>query len=624
MGFLSTRMTAAFVFAIASLSVGTSVLAQQARPSAATAPDFTSGEIIIGYKTQAARDGALNALKAAAQGFKLLDGGKPVGATVELRAGEALSLRIELPPATKSLVESDRNMELRILEDLSEKIRAADSTIEFAHPNWTVRLEPQRFVPAEDLKWLGEELAASTKRSGIPNDPVYQAKLHWHYEAAPLGSNAVGAWRVTQGDPSIVVAVLDTGIASKHPDVAGAGNLLAGYTFDRGSRRAGAEDSCDNSGYHGTHVAGTIGVVGTNNKKAISGLSWKSRVLPVNVLPCGSGTNVDISDAIRWAAGLEVPGIPLNKIKAQVINLSLGGAVPCTLEKNGYMLKAIESAVAAGTTIVAAAGNESDDFAKYSPAGCPGVVSVSAHDARGKLSWYSNYGNVTILAPGGDTRQRDSKGRPTGVWSIVRPSKANPVGLAPYQGTSMAAPHVAGAIALAMAKHPKLREQPRLVAATLKTTAARLASGACPKPCGAGYLDIGAMVSLKELPKADEDAEIATVTQGSSQVQTELPTTIAPTSAAAANTLNGSWLSLDRGTLIDIENAEWRHPSLGLARASYNASGGALEVDYESDRQKCSYRVKLLDGGAILALETVDPTQSPDSCPAGKFARVKQ
>jgi serine protease len=85
----------------------------------------------------------------------------------------------------------------------------------------------------------------------------------------------------------------------------------------------------------------------------------------------------------------------------------------------------------------ASAGNADKDVANVAPASCPGVISVAAHDAKGRLAAYSNFGDVSIMAPGGDTTQKDRKDQPLGVWSVISDADYGPL-----HGTSMAAPHV--------------------------------------------------------------------------------------------------------------------------------------------------------------------------------------
>jgi len=210
-------------------------------------------------------------------------------------------------------------------------------------------------------------------------------------------------------------------------------------------------------------VAGIIGAAGKNGR-GIAGINWQTsvKILPVRVLGPNGGSIFDAVDGIRWAAGLPVKGAPANTMPANVINISLGSRLTCDQENIGALISAILEARAAGAVVVAAAGNGVDlddkgeicssgdscryvqeDFHKYEPAGCPGVISVAAGDPYGHLAWYSNYGNVTIMAPGGDMRVKQDyklggqkKTLPLGVWSIVKG------GYGVMEGTSQAAPHV--------------------------------------------------------------------------------------------------------------------------------------------------------------------------------------
>lgn len=162
--------------------------------------------------------------------------------------------------------------------------------------------------------------------------------------------------------------------------------------------------------------------------------------------------------------------------------MSLGGGTPCT--DSPATQSAINDAVAAGASVVAAAGNSAEDAAGATPAGCDNVITVAASDARGHLvTRYSNFGNtVEIMAPGGDRNRDDSgDGNPDGVLSMVKG------GYAYYNGTSMAAPHVAGVAALLLAQNPSLT--PAEVLQKLQDNAVPRDSTQCPKPCGAGLLN---------------------------------------------------------------------------------------------------------------------------------------
>lgn len=166
----------------------------------------------------------------------------------------------------------------------------------------------------------------------------------------------------------------------------------------------------------------------------MAGVNWQVTVVPVRVLGKCGGITSDINDAIRWSAGLPVPGVPPNPNPARVINMSLSAHELCSASPSTQ--SAIDDAVAAGAVVVVAAGNRAEDTARSYPASCDNVITVAASGPRGRLvSGYSNYGEkVEILAPGGDTGQ----GLTRGVLSMVRN------GYAFYNGPSMAAPHVAG------------------------------------------------------------------------------------------------------------------------------------------------------------------------------------
>jgi serine protease len=324
--------------------------------------------------------------------------------------------------------------------------------------------------------------------------------------------NAMGAWSKVKGDRAIVVAVIDTGMLPDHPDIKGSGNVLKGYDFISDPTRKGDSaatgrnadptdrgDACPprlpSASWHGSHVSGTVGAAGTNNEVGIAGVNWQVSVLPVRALGRCGGTIEDLAAAIRWSAGLDVPDVPKNERKADIINLSLGIRLECKPQFVGALLEAIDAARKAGTTVVAAAGNEAVDIKGVTPSGCPGVISVAAADQRGHLTPYSNFGNVTIMAPGGDLRRDDDQdNRPDGVWSLVAPSKEHPAGVAAYEGTSMAAPHVTAAIALALTAKPELRGKPDEIAALLTRSVAKRPDGACSKPCGPGLLDAKRLV----------------------------------------------------------------------------------------------------------------------------------
>ncbi len=328
-----------------------------------------------------------------------------------------------------------------------------------------------------------------------PNDPNYSSQ--WHYKYIPgtsQGINLPNAWDITTGSSSVVVAVLDTGIRP-HADIAS--RLVGGYDMiadattanDGNGRDSDPSDPGDwcppnfpTSSWHGTHVAGTIGA-STNNGMGVAGVDWNASLLTVRVLGKCGGYLSDISDGIYWASGLPVSGVPTNTNPADVINMSLGGSGSC----GSTYQNAINAAVGNGSVIVVAAGNSNAPASNYRPASCNNVISVASSTITGDRAYYSNYGSaVDVAAPGGETAISSE-----GVLSTLNTGSTTPGSdsYAWYQGTSMAAPHVAGVASLMRAVDGSLT--PAQIEQTLKTTARAFPSGSgCNSAgCGAGIID---------------------------------------------------------------------------------------------------------------------------------------
>ena len=292
-----------------------------------------------------------------------------------------------------------------------------------------------------------------------PNDPMYVEQ--WHYPQIRLPD----AWDVTTGSPNVTVAVIDTGILSKHPDFAG--QLVAGVDMISDAENAGDGDGVDSnpedagdkelgdssSSFHGSHIAGTVAAA-TNNSVGIAGVAWGSRIMPVRALGRSGGDAFDVIQSIRFAAGLSNVSGNLPTQRADVINLSLGGTGFSQSEAD-----AITAARDAGVVIVAAAGNSGTSEMEY-PAAYDGVVSVAATSQTNALASYSNFGaTVDVAAPGGDMGEDvNADGFPDGILSTVGSDRDNALtyGYRRYEGTSMAAPHVAGVAALMKAVHADL------------------------------------------------------------------------------------------------------------------------------------------------------------------------
>ncbi|WP_374674501.1 S8 family peptidase [Ideonella sp.] len=355
-----------------------------------------------------------------------------------------------------------------------------------------LRALAQRLM-AEDPQVLYAEPDLRLQALATPTDPFYSSQ--WHYHEPVGGLRLPSAWDLSTG-ADVVVGVLDTGVRA-HPDLAD--NLLSGHDFitsasmanDGDGRDADANDPGDGcnggrSSWHGTHVAGTVAAV-SDNGQGVAGVAPAAKILPVRVLGCGGGYFSDIADGILWASGQTVGSATAPSQPARVINMSLGGRAACPVT----LQNAINAARAAGTVVVVAAGNANQDASLHTPANCAGVVTVAATGRTGGRAYYSNYGaKIDVAAPGGDQRT----GSANGVLSTLNDGYSTPGfdSYAYYQGTSMAAPHVAGVAALMLARNPSL--SPDEVEVLLKSTTRPLPK-ACTVGCGKGLVDAGAAVN---------------------------------------------------------------------------------------------------------------------------------
>jgi len=397
-----------------------------------------------------------------------------------------------------------------------------------------IAADPAVKYAVQDVKMQYSELpkAALEQPQLVPNDPLY-AQYQWHLSSATGGINSPAAWDVSKGD-GVVVAVLDTGILPSHPDVAV--NLLQGYDFisdaetsrrPTDARVPGALDygdwvendnECyagslaDDSSWHGSHVAGTIAEA-TNNGVGMAGVAPNATVLPVRVLGKCGGYLSDIADAITWASGGTVAGVPANANPAEVINMSLGGSGTC----DALYQDAINGAVARGTTVVVAAGNSAGNAANFRPASCANVIAVGATRITGGMASYSNYGAaVDLSGPGGGG---GVDGNPGGyVWQNGYTGATTPTsGAYTYMGmagTSMASPHVAAVAALVQSAVIAAGNAPLTPAAleTLLKQTARPFPVSIPTstPIGSGIVDAkAALDKALEVPCDPQTEECA-------------------------------------------------------------------------------------------------------------------
>jgi serine protease len=405
----------------------------------------------------------------------------------------------------------DRKVSLDEARALAAELVARDPSVEYA--------EPDRMMTA----------------LMTPNDSRYTEQ--WDYYETTGGMRLPAAWDKSTG-AGIKVAVIDTGYRP-HADLSG--QILQGYDFisdtavsnDGNGRDTDASDPGDwitagqcgtgspaqNSSWHGTHVAGTIAAV-TNNGTGVAGVAYGAKIVPARVLGKCGGYTSDIADAIIWASGGTVTGVPANANKAQVINMSLGGSGAC----DATTQSAINGARSRGTVVVVAAGNEAVNASNSSPANCSGVITVAATNRSGGRASYSNYGTIVdVAAPGGDS------GTGNGILSTLNSGTTTPASdsYASYMGTSMATPHVAGVVALMLAKNPALT--PDDVEAKLKSSA-RAFPASC-SGCGAGIVDASAAV------------DAATGTGGGTtqaEVESNNTTGTANTVGTSGTTVNGN------------------------------------------------------------------------------------
>lgn len=338
----------------------------------------------------------------------------------------------------------------------------------------------------------------------LPNDQFID--FQWHYSLINLPQ----AWDVTQGDDAIVIAVIDSGVVTTHPDLASRmlrdsnGNVI-GFDFISDPANARDGDGIDpdpfdvgdlhfgaRSSFHGTHVAGTIAAA-TNNTSGVAGVTWQGNIMPLRVLGRIGGTDFDIAQAILYAAGAANSSGTVPPVAADVINMSLGPsnrtcqALPSPSQ---VIVNALGAARNAGVVVVLAAGNDNCNV-PVPMSTVAGVLSVSAVDLNGRKAPYSNFGSaIDVAAPGGDASvDRDGNGVPDGVVSTMADDSGGGLQFVfeVSQGTSMAAPHMAGVVALMLAVNPNLT--PDDINALLAGTHSDPNAAAITRDLGAGGRD---------------------------------------------------------------------------------------------------------------------------------------
>jgi outer membrane protein assembly factor BamB/subtilisin family serine protease len=309
----------------------------------------------------------------------------------------------------------------------------------------------------------------------VPNDPMYP--LQWHLDNPTYGGiNMQKAWDISTGSSSVIVAVIDTGIAYEDYDIYRQAPDLAGTTFVPGYDFINGDSHPNDDNAHGTHVTGTIAQT-TNNGYGVAGVAFKTAIMPVKVLARdGYGSYTAVANGIQYAADNG----------AKVINMSLGGPSPSSTLEN-----AVKYAYNKGVTIVASAGNDGRETVGY-PAAYEECIAVGATRYDEAITFYSNYGSeIDLVAPGGDPYvDQNGDGYPDGVLQqTFNPDTKDPTdfGFWFFVGTSMAAPHVSGVAALVIAKYGDIG--PDKMRQKLQTTAEDHGTAGWDKYYGWGIVD---------------------------------------------------------------------------------------------------------------------------------------
>lgn len=454
---------------------------------------------------------------------------------------------------------------------------------------------------------------ARTAYATQTND-TYYSRL-WNLNNASgstYGVKAENAWATSAGSGA-VIGVVDTGITS-HADLKA--NVIQGYDFvsyyaivngqllqDNGGDGNGWDSNptdqgdwtdTSNSSWHGTHVAG-IAAAAKGNSTGVAGVAPSASIEPIRVLGWAGGSEADIIAGIRWGAGVPVSGVPTNKHPADVLNLSLGGDGACSTS----MQSAINDAVNAGTAVVVAAGNGDQDGnalpidgqdgqSGQFPANCKNVIRVTATDSNGTKASWSNYGTstspATVAAPG------------VNIYSTINTGTRYPAaaGYGYMDGTSMAAPHVSGILALLRSADSRLT--PAQLKTILTTNTTPLKDGCTASYCGVGIANAAAAVAQLGAP-AISSVGIA----GSARVGATV--TAAPRASTHSAYLKYQWLrdgkiitGATRSTLA-LTSADFHHNisvtvTATVRSASATGTSGVVNVGYGTFAKSKSPKVK--------------------------------
>ncbi len=503
----------------------------------------------------------------------------------------------------------------------------------------------------------------------LPNDPLYAKQ--WHYGMLNLPAAWDGFSSQAEVGAGVVVGVLDSGIlwdatdpAKRHPDfdcevAPGKPKILPGYDFAQNDNNP--FDSDPSAGFHGTHVAGTVGAC-SNNALGVAGVAWQSQILPIRALDGSGGDIASIARAVYWGAGIAQTGLPNNPNPANIINMSLGGEQ----SPSPILQAAIDAANAKGVIVVVAAGNQNIDAANFTPANLQGVISVGALAPNQARASYSNFGSpVAVVAPGGDFTQRNLG--EDGVLSMLAcgtgdlgqyhsPSggttpPCSSFGYGSYHGTSMASPHVAGVVALMMSRNAALRgtdpDNWVRIRSYLTDSSSLTGLTRCLQGCGAGLLDANLAVqkaaSLPAIGAVLVQTAPSEIDLGSSNTQTTfMVKNVGDATADLSISATGTGLSVSPSTVslaanqtqtltIDLNrnglNGQFagrinlQYGSRGLEQRVYYSQGNSVlnntlgyylriyRVDTADQRTRLNYPDTALGANGVFAFDNLEPGQ---------------
>lgn len=472
-------------------------------------------------------------------------------------------------------------------------------------------------VQAQNVSAQAEERAtvvsaevSRTAHATTTNDTYYSSLWNINNQAnSTYGVKAENAWPTSRG-AGAVIGVVDTGITS-HSDLKA--NVITGYDFvsygattpykeDNGGDGDGWDSNPTDEGdwyptspteympssWHGTHVAGTAAAI-SGNAKGVAGVAPAASIEPIRVLGWTGGRESDIIAGINWGAGIHVPGVPDNTHPADVLNLSLGGTGTCS----SSMQSAINAAINAGTAVVVAAGNGDENgnalpIDDHFPANCNNVIRVTATNSSGVKSSWSNYGTAsfpaTVAAPG------------VSIYSTVNNGKQGPTteGYGLMDGTSMAAPHVSGILALLRSADSRLT--PAQLKAMLTTNTTALSNGCSTTTCGAGIANAAAAVAQLAAP-----AITSVGISGAARVGATV--TAAPRASTHSAYLKYQWLrdgnamSGATRSSLTLTTSDFHHNisvvvTAQVASATATRTSGAVNVGYGTFTKSKSPKVK--------------------------------